>query len=117
MNFQAKMFEASAELRARAATLAASVLESARQRAGHAAKRIDGLKGSLTVLEGAGRELKKVARRHATRFVKENSSLATAVRKDVSTLARSTYASLTERAAPKKTRRAPAARKRVRKAA
>jgi hypothetical protein len=117
MNFQEKVLEASAELRTRAATLAASVIETAKVRADHAARRIGGLKGSLAVLNGAGREFQKVARRHAIRFVKDNSSLASAVRKDVGTLARSTFASLTERPAPKKARRAPAARKRARKAA
>lgn len=107
MNFQEKLMEASADLRARAAALAASAIGNSRVR----------LKASLAVLNGAGRELKKVARRHGTRFVKQNSIIAADVRKEVTTLAQSTYASLTRRPAPKKARRAPAARKRAAKAA
>lgn len=110
MNFQEKLLEASAELRTRAAALAASALETARSRANLTSKRI-------SVLNVAGRELNKVARRHVVRFVKQNSTLATAVRKDVSELARTTYASLAPRTAPKKTRRATTARKRTTKAA
>lgn len=110
MNFQEKLLEASAELRSRAAALAASALERARSRANLTSERI-------SVLNGAGRELNKVARRHVSRFVKQNSTIAAAVRKDVSDLARTTYASLAPRPAPKKARRAPSARKRARKAA
>ncbi len=110
MNFQEKLLEASSELRTRAAALAASALERARSRANLTSKRI-------SVLNVAGRELNKVARRHAVRFVKQNSTLAAAVRKDVSELARTTYASLASRPTPKKARRAPAARKSAKKAA
>jgi hypothetical protein len=101
MNFQEKVFEATADLRARAI------------------KRAEVLKGSLTALTIAGRELNKVARRHAQRFVKENSTLAVEASKDVTALARSTYATLAKRpAATHKARKAPAARKRAaRKAA
>jgi hypothetical protein len=96
MNFQEKMFETTAELRARAA------------------KRVQSLKGSLAALTVAGRELNKVARRHAVRFVKENSSLAADAGKDVSALARSTYATLAKRSPTKRaTRKTPAARKRT----
>lgn len=117
MNFQEKLMEASADLRARAASFAASAIGNARVQADLAAKRATRLKASLTVLNGAGRELNKVARRHATRFVKQNSIIAAEVRKDVTTLAQSTYATLTRRPAPKKARRAPAARKRAVRAA
>ena len=106
MNFQEKLLEASAELRARAAALAASARETARNRT-----------KLISVLDGARREFGKVARRHAGQFVKQNSTIAAAVRKDVSELARSTYASLSTRPAARKTRRAPAARKRSAKAA
>lgn len=101
MNFQEKMFETTADLRARAA------------------KRVEVLKGSLAALTDAGRELNKVARRHATRFVKENSTLAVSAGKDVSALARSTFATLSKRAAaPQKARKTANARKRTaRKAA
>ena len=110
MNLQEKLLEASAELRTRASALAAAALETARSRANLTSERI-------SVLNVAGRELNKVARRHAVRFVKQNSTFAAAVRKDVSDLARTTYASLAARTAPKKTRRATAARKRSNKAA
>ena len=118
MNFQEKLFEASADLRSRAAALAASALETARSRAGQASQRVAGLKGPISVLNGAGRVFNKVARRHAVRFVKQNSTIAAAVRKDVTELARTTYASLAGRpAAKKKARRASATRKRTAKAA
>jgi hypothetical protein len=99
MNFQEKLLEASSQLRARTAD------------------RLDSLQASLEVLNGAGRELGKVARRHATRFVQRNSSIASAAGKDVSKLARSTYDSLSMRQAPDKRRRATASRRRARKAA
>ncbi len=57
------------------------------------------LKGSFATLTVAGRELNKVARRHAARFVKENSTIAVDAGKDVSALARTTYATLAKRAA------------------
>jgi len=117
MNFQEKLTEASADLRSRAAALAAIAIGNARVPADLAAKRASRLKASLAVLSGAGRDLNKVARRHVTRLVKQNSIIAADVRKDVTTLAQSTYASLTRRRAPKKARRAPAARKRAAKAA
>ena len=106
MNFQEKLLEASAELRTRAATIAASARKAARHRA-----------RLISVLEDAGREFGKVARRHAGQFLKQNSSIASAVRKDVSELARSTYASLSARPAARKGRRAPAARRRTARAA
>ena len=76
MNFQEKMFETTADLRARAAALANVAVTTARARAQVAAKRVDALKGSFAALTVAGRELNKVARRHAVRFVKENSTIA-----------------------------------------
>ena len=113
MNFQEKMIESTAELRIRAAALATVVVATARARAQVAAKRVEGLKGSLATLTVAGREFNKVARHHAVRFVKENSSLAVDAGKDVSALARTTYATLANRAPAKRsTRKAPAARKR-----
>ena len=71
---------------------------------------------ALTV---AGRELNKVARRHAIRFVKENSTIAVEAGKDVSALARTTYATLAKRGAvPQKARKAKTSRKQAaRKAA
>jgi hypothetical protein len=117
MNFQEKLFESTADLRARAETIAQAAAKRAEQR-------LETLRGSFDVLNTASREFNKVARRHAIQFVKQNSSIAAQVRDDVSTLARSTFASLTRkptaRTASKAgvTRKAaPAARKRTRKAA
>jgi len=117
MNFQEKVLEATADLRSRAALLADEALKTARARAGIAAKRVEVLKGSLATLSVASREFNKVARRHAVRFVKENSTLAAAAGKDVSALARTTFAALAKRPATMKARkpsaRKPAARKRA----
>jgi hypothetical protein len=120
MNFQDKMRETTAELRERAAALASAAVKTARARAENAARRVEMLKGPLAKLTQAGRELNKVARRHAVRFVKENSSIAVEAGKDVSALARTTYASLAKRpVAPKTTARKAAPRRRsaARKAA
>jgi hypothetical protein len=116
MNFQEKLFESSAELRDRAQAFAHSAIGNARTQADAAAKRVEKLKGSMAVLNSAGREFRKVARRHAIRFVKQNSTLATQVGDDVSALARSTFESLFKSAAPSKPRKSTAARKRGRKA-
>jgi hypothetical protein len=103
MNFQEKMFEATKDLRARTATLAQSAMSSARERANVAAsrieKRVGTLKVSLTTLGVAGRELEKVARRHGSRFVKENVTIAQAARKDVTSLALTTFDAIAKRAA------------------
>jgi hypothetical protein len=119
MNFQEKLFESTADLRARAAALASVAMTTARTRALTAAKRVEALKGSFAALTVAGREFNKVARRHAVRFVKENSTIAVEAGKDVSALARTTYATLAKRpAAPRKTRKTATSRKRAaRKAA
>jgi len=99
MNLQEKLFEASARLRARTVD------------------RFARINVSLEVLNGARRELGKVARRHATRFVKQNSSIASAVGQDVARLARSTYVSLASRSNPPKARRPARARRRATQAA
>jgi hypothetical protein len=112
MNIQEKVLETTAGLRSRAAVLADTALKTARASAGVAAKRVELLKGSLTTLNLASREFNKVARRHAARFIKENSTIATAAGKDVSSLARATFATLAKRPAAKKVRKT-AARKRV----
>lgn len=117
MNLQEKFFEASAQLRARAEAIAQAAIETARTRASVAGKRVDGLKKSLAVLNTAGREFNQVARRHASRFVKQNSPLVAAVRKDFSQLARSTYSTLTRGPAVKKARKPATSRKRTAKAA
>ena len=113
MNLQEKLFVATANIRTQAAALAAGAVASARSRAEVAVKRIDGLKGPLAVLTVAGRELNKVARRHAVSFLRQNSAIAAAARKDVSSLARKTYSTLTvhRRIVKAKVRKAPAARK------
>ncbi len=115
MNFQEKLFETTADLRARAQTIAQDALQNARIQ-----KRLETLRGSFNVLNTAGREFNKVARRHAVEFVKQNSTIAAQVRDDVSTLARTTFASLTRKPAARKARtatKAAPARKRARKAA
>ena len=111
MNFQEKMFEATAQLRARAEAIAQAAIETSRKRADVAARRVDGLKKSFAVLNDAGVQFGQVARRHATRFVKQNSPLVAAVRKDVSQLARTTFATLTRAPAARKGRKPAAARK------
>ncbi len=116
MKFQEKIMETSAELRARAAALAEATVEATRKHADLAATQFDGLRKSVAVLNVAGQEFSRVARLHARRFVKQNSPLLAAARKDVSDLARSTYRSLSGGAAPKVRQRA-SARKRARKAA
>jgi len=117
VNFQEKIVEASSDLRARATRFTTAALDVARARADIAAKRMDVLKTSLAALSLAGRELNKVAQRHASRFVKENSAIAAAAGKDVGALARSTYASLAGRKSATKTKarkpRATATRKRT----
>jgi hypothetical protein len=119
MNFQEKLLETTADLRARAAALANVAVTTARARARIAATRVETLKGTFGALTVAGREFNKVARRHAVRFVKENSTIAVEAGKDVSALARTTYATLAKgAAAPRKARKSPVPRKRaVRKAA
>ena len=114
MNFQEKLIEASSDLRARAATLTNAAFDIARARASVATKRVDGLKGSFATLTVAGQALNKVAQRHASRFVKENSAIAVAAGKDFGALARSTYATLAGRKAAAKPARKPrATRKRT----
>ena len=116
MTLQEKLMAASAELRARAASLTGAAFKATREQTDVAAARVAGLRNSLTVLAAARTELRKAARRHADRFVKQNSPLFAAVRKDMSELARSTYQTLTTGQAPK-TRRARSAPKRARKTA
>jgi hypothetical protein len=117
MNFQEKVFEVAAALRARSFALASTALETARERAQVAAKRAATLQGSLTTLRVSGRALDKVVRRHAVRFVKENVTIARAASKDVSALARETYSSFAWSGAKKQaapTRKSASSRKRTR---
>src|SRR5262245_17502995 len=93
MNFQEKMLGVAAELQARSLALANTAVESARVRAQDAAKRAALLQGSIATLGVSGRALNKIVRRHATRFVQENTTIARAAGKDVSALARDAYAS------------------------
>lgn len=116
MNFQEKLFETTADLRSRAAEFAQATVHTARNQAQAAAKRAEKLKGSLEVIQVARREFRKVARRHGAQFVKQNSLLVAKVRDDVAALARSTFASLQESAAPK-ARKRTTTRKRKAKAA
>jgi len=117
MNFQEKLLESTAGLRDCAQAFATSAMGNARARTKGAARHVDQLKGSIAALNTAGREFNKVARRHAMRFVKQNSTLATQVRDDVSALARATLASLAKSVAASKPRKPAAASTRTRKAA
>ena len=83
MNFQENLVEASSQLRSRLFALAASAIDAARRR-GNLNSRVADLKKSFVVLNGARRQLRKVAGRHASHFVKQNATLVSAVRKDVS---------------------------------
>ncbi len=117
MNFQEKVFEVASDLRVRSLALAQAALEAGRARAQDAARRAAVLQGSLGVLGTSGRELNKVVRRHAVRFVKENSTIVRAASKDVSAIARDTYASFTKSGAKKQaapTRKSASSRKRAR---
>lgn len=113
MNIPSQVIESTADLRARAAALADSAVT--RARALLTSKRADSVKASLTALQLAGREFNKVARRHASRFVKENSVIARDAGKEVTALARSTYTSLAKQVASPaaKTARKTTARKRT----
>ncbi len=112
MNFQEKLLETAADLRARAFSLANAAVPRVRARL---SARVNVLKHSLTTLSVAGRELNKVARVHTARFVKDNSAIATNASRDVSALARTAYATLTKvKAAPKaKAHKPRATRKRA----
>lgn len=115
MNFQDKVIESTADFRARAATLAGSAVAAARARADLAAQRVGSLKGSLAALQVAGREFNKVARRHVSRFVKENSVIALEAGKEVGALARATYSKLAKQdvAPARKARKTTSTRKRA----
>jgi len=117
MNFQEKLFETSADLRHFANEFATTALETARSRAQVAARRVGKLKSSLKLINHAGLELNKVARRHALRFVKQNASLAAQARDEVAALARETYTTLKKSAdtRPKARKSATTARNRKRK--
>lgn len=72
MNLQEKVLETTAELRVRAAALTSVAVDTAR-------------------------DLDRVARRHARRFVVENRAIVAEAGKDLGLLLRSTYASFTNR--------------------
>lgn len=116
MNFQDKLVETTAELRTRALALTQTALDVARSQAARTATRVAKLRGTVGTLTDAGRAFGKVAQRHGSRFVKENTALALAAGKDVRGLARSTVATLTA-AKPAKAREARVTRKRAAKAA
>jgi hypothetical protein len=116
MYFQDKIVETTQELRARAAALGKAALITARERAGLAASRVEtkvgALKSSLATLGVAGRQLEKVARRHGATFVKQNATIANAARKEVTSLALTTFDAIAKRGAKAKTKtRKPVARK------
>jgi hypothetical protein len=117
MNFQEKVIEMASDLRTRSLALAQAAIQAGRVRAQDATRRAAVLQGSLDLLGTSGRELNKVVRRHAVRFVKENSTIVRAASKDVSEIARDTYASFTKSGAKKQaapTRKSATSRKRAR---
>jgi hypothetical protein len=97
MNFQETLSRARVDLRARVGVLAEAALTSVRARANVATKRLELLKGPLATLAEAGVQFRKVAQRHSIQFVQQNASLAAAAGKDVSALARVTYATLAKK--------------------
>jgi hypothetical protein len=115
MNLQEKLIETTADLRARATALATAAVVTASARAGITAKHLEGVKGALDALGVAGREFNKVARRHVGRLVKANAAVAADARKDVTSLARNTYLTLSAKrgTARPTARKAPTTRKRV----
>jgi hypothetical protein len=112
MNFQERLIQASSDLRTRAAAFTTAALDVARSRAVLSPRRVEEIKGSLATLSIAGRQLNKVAQRHASRFMKQNSAIAVAAGKDVGALAKSTMATLSGRKVSTKTHKARATRKR-----
>ena len=94
MNLQEKLLETTAGLRTRALALANTALTRARSRAN---QRVEAIKDSLAALTVAGRALNTVARLHTAQFVKKNSAIAVEAGRDVSALARTTYATLAKR--------------------
>ena len=112
MKFQDKVFETTADFQARAAAFAAATFAAARERATLAADRAAKLKVSLSALRLAGHEFRKVAGRHVSRFVEQNSALARAAGTDMSTLARSTFQQLAQDKPVRKSRKVTIARKR-----
>ena len=118
MNFQTKIIETAADFRARAAAVTEATVEIARGQAAANAGRVARIKTSLSALQLAARELNKVARRHVSRLVKQNSTIAREAGKEVTALARSTYQQMSKRDA-EVTRKPPkaTARKRATKRA
>ena len=114
MNFQEKMLVVATDLGSRSLALAQTALDAGRVRAQDAARRAALVQASLGV---SGRELNKVVRRHAARFVKENVTIARAAGSDVSAIARDTYARFTKSGDKKQvspTRKSATSRKRGR---
>ena len=118
MNLQAKVVETATDIRARAAALTEATIEIARGQAAANAERIALIKTSLSALRLAGRELNHVARRHVSRFVKQNSTIAREAGKEVSALARATYEQISKRdqAIAPKPAKAAARKRRVKRA-
>jgi hypothetical protein len=97
MNFQSKVIETTTNLRAQIYALADTAMDATRARAAETAQRAGSLKGTFATLRLAGGQLGKVARRHVSRLVEQNSSLVVDAGKDFSALARATYAQLARR--------------------
>lgn len=94
MNISQKVIETTMEIRERAGALVNASLAQARVAATQAQQQLHRVRGSLSGLKAAGRDLNVLARRHVGRFVRENRDIARAAGKDLSALARDAYASL-----------------------
>lgn len=119
MDFQDKVFDITADFRARATAFAEAAWASAQHRATKTAGRMNDLKTALTTLQTTGRELKKVAGKHASQFIEQNSALARAAGQDMAALARSTYSQMSRPYSTKSTttrKRASARGRQTRKA-
>jgi len=109
MNFQEKVSQAAVQFRTHVESLAQGAIAAARNRQDIAERRIADVRKSFAVLTDASHEFNQIARRHAGLFVKENSPLITAARKDVSKLARATFSALRQNK-PAKSRKPSRAR-------
>ena len=113
MNFQDKTVETVADFGAGVRIAATRAVRLARAQAAQVTRGFDRLQPSLQALQSAGLELNQVARRHLSRFVKENVVIAQEAGSDVAALARSTYARL-KSPAPRDDRKSQTTRKRAR---
>lgn len=109
MSVQAKLIEAASDFRNRADALRCAALVNTRRRARQALDGSRQLKAPVSALHAAGGEFRKMASRHLSQFVAQNSSWAREAGRDVLQLARMTYSNLASGPVPAP--RKPAARR------